>query len=167
MQQAHVVRDVSYRFVETFGYVNLFPFMLRILPNHAIQLKDSLDFLSHPKHLWTPYGIRSLSQQDVFYKKENAPGDAPYWRGPIWMNMNYLIVSALFHYGHEEGPYQVKCLELYHQLRLNLISNVYREYQRTGFLWEQYADDTGYGQRCHPFTGWTSLIVLIMAERYD
>lgn len=36
------------------------------------------------------YGIRSLSLSDPFYNH----GDK-YWTGPIWINLNYLIVSSL------------------------------------------------------------------------
>jgi mannosyl-oligosaccharide glucosidase len=39
-------------------------------------------------------------------------------------------------------------------------------YTRTGFFWEQYDDKTGQGRRSHPFTGWTALILAIMAEEY-
>ena len=41
-----------------------------------------------------------------------------------------------------------------------------QEYMRTGYVWEQYNPITGKGQRSHPFTGWSALVVLIMAEHY-
>ena len=82
------------------GYVSIFPFMTGLLgPDHE-HLKDVLDLISNEEELWSPYGIRSLSKQDEFCGTEED-----YWRSPIWMNMNYLILSNLFvstipaHYG--------------------------------------------------------------------
>lgn len=45
--------------------------------------------------------------------------------------------------------------------------NVVERYHESGYLWEQY-DNTrkGEGKGSHPFTGWTSLILLVMAHRY-
>ena len=40
------------------------------------------------------------------------------------------------------------------------------EYDSTGYFWEQYDDVNGRGMRGHPFTGWTSLVLNIMAEKY-
>ena len=55
---------------------------------------------------------------------------------------------------------------IYSRLRQNLIENMSKEYKRTGFIWEQYNDQTGAGQRSRPFSGWSSLIALIVAEDY-
>ena len=39
------------------------------------------------------------------------------------------------------------------------MENVFSEWERTGFAWEQYNPETGEGQRTQHFTGWTSLVV--------
>lgn len=96
-----------------------------------------------------------------------------------------------------EGPYQAKAKSIYAELRKNVIDNVFKvrrrcvvlvlccrltymkEYERTGYVWEQYDATTGEGRRrcglfvhiprnvthevarsSHPFTGWTSLVTL-------
>jgi len=87
--------------------------------------------------------------------------------GAIWINMNYMVLSALQHYGKVPGPYSDKAQQIYKKLRANLIKNMLRVYETTGHVWEQYDDKTGNGKGSHPFTGWSSLIVLIMSELYD
>jgi mannosyl-oligosaccharide glucosidase len=72
------------------GYVSIFPFMTGLLPADSNRLKAVLDLISDPSELWSDYGIRSLSQKDEFYGT-----DENYWRSPIWVNINYLIVKNL------------------------------------------------------------------------
>ncbi|XP_059408613.1 mannosyl-oligosaccharide glucosidase-like [Carassius carassius] len=154
------------QYVNALGYVSLFPFLLQILKPDSPKIEHILRDIQDPEHLWTPYGLRSLSHSDPLYMKRNTEHDAPYWRGPIWININYLAVRALHHYGSIEGPYKKKAATLYQDLRTNLINNVYKQYMETGYIWEQYNDSTGRGQGSHPFTGWSALTVLIMAEEY-
>ncbi|KAI9505236.1 glycoside hydrolase [Coemansia spiralis] len=144
------------------GYVTLFPMILGLLPVNSPKLGHLLDIIENPEELWTDYGIRSLSKNDVFYGKgEN------YWRGPVWLNINYLVLSSLYrNYNAVKGPYQEQAQRIYTNLRQNLIRNVFEQYQETRFFWEQYNPEDGSGQRTHPFTGWTTLIVPIMAEKY-
>ncbi|KAI0340653.1 glycoside hydrolase [Trametopsis cervina] len=144
------------------GYLSLFPFLLGLLPADSPHLGAILDLLHDPKHLWSPYGIRSLSaSHPEFGQGEN------YWKGPIWMQMNYLALKSLYtRYISEEGPYQDLAKQIYSELRKNVVDNVFKEYQRTGYVWEQYDPLTGEGRRSHPFTGWTSLVTLILSEKY-
>ncbi|KAI5478238.1 mannosyl-oligosaccharide glucosidase, glycoside hydrolase family 63 protein [Pseudohyphozyma bogoriensis] len=144
------------------GYISLFPFLLGLLPPDSAHLGPILDMIRSPDHLWSPYGIRSLSKSDPYFGQgEN------YWRGPIWIQMNYMALSSLYKiYAAEPGPNQVRAGEIYAELRQNVINNVYKEYERTGYVWEQYDPISGEGKRSHPFTGWTSLVTLIMAEKY-
>lgn len=167
---ARLVRSVQRapkpQFVNALGYVSLFPFLLHVLTPDSPKLEHILRNMRDPDRLWTPYGLRSLSRADPLYMKRNTEHDAPYWRGAIWININYLAVRALHHYSHLKGPYQEQAAALYQELRTNLINNVYRQYLDTGYIWEQYNDGTGRGQGSHPFTGWSALTVLIMAEQY-
>ncbi|KAF9106691.1 Processing alpha glucosidase I [Mortierella sp. AM989] len=110
------------------GYISLFPMLLGIIDPESEKLDHVLDLMYDPEEMWTPFGLRSLSAKDEFF----GTGEN-YWKGPIWINVNYLAVHSLK-----------------------------TEYERTGYVWEQYNDKTGHGQRSHPFTGWTSMVVLMM-----
>jgi mannosyl-oligosaccharide glucosidase len=73
------------------GYLSLFPLMLELLPADSPHIGAILDLLRDPDHLWSSYGIRSLSaSHPQFGKGEN------YWKGPIWVQMNYLVLRALY-----------------------------------------------------------------------
>ncbi|KAG7384819.1 hypothetical protein PHYPSEUDO_002205 [Phytophthora pseudosyringae] len=174
MLPVFVPRTTKLQHVKHVGYVSVFPLLLKVLPPDSPKLLALLKQVTDPAQLWSPFGLRSLSTQDQFYEQENAPGDNPYWRGAIWMNANYLALDALHHYAQPNtgSPFQTEFRKAYTALRANVIANVYREYERTGYLWEQYSGDIhagqqyGQGQRCHPFSGWTALVVNIMAEIY-
>ncbi|KAA0202272.1 hypothetical protein HAZT_HAZT002463 [Hyalella azteca] len=154
------------RFVDSPGYVSFFPLFLQILEPYSLKLGKVLEDLKRPDLLWTNYGLRSLARKSPLYMKRNTEHDPPYWRGPIWVNMNYLCIRALYYYANTPGPYSDLALEIYKTLRQNLIKNIIKEYKRSGYIWEQYNDQTGKGQGCRPFTGWSALVVLIMAENY-
>ncbi|KAK2751817.1 Processing alpha glucosidase I [Onygenales sp. PD_40] len=140
------------------GYISIFPFLTGLLAPDSPRLGAILDLIQDPEELWSDYGIRSLSKKDEFYGTEEN-----YWRSPIWMNINYLVLKNLFDVATASGPHQDQARQMYNQLRNNLVENVFKEWERTGFAWEQYNPDTGAGQRTQHFTGWTSLVVKMMA----
>ncbi|KAI9742073.1 MAG: Processing alpha glucosidase I [Cirrosporium novae-zelandiae] len=161
------------------GYISIFPFLTGLLDPDSPRLGAVLDLIGDPEELWSEYGIRSLSKKSEFYGT-----DENYWRSPIWININYLVVTNLyvslrFHppslsnssanltLTHQKiatnpGPHRAHATDLYNRLRRNLVQTVYSEWERTGFAWEQYNPETGEGQRTQHFTGWTSLVVDIM-----
>ncbi|MCJ1250524.1 Processing alpha glucosidase I [Trapelia coarctata] len=139
------------------GYISIFPFLTGLLPPDSPRLGAVLDLISDPEELWSDYGIRSLSKKDELYgTKEN------YWRSPVWMNINYLIVKNLYLIATSPGPHQARAKTMYTKLRANLVNNVFDQWEKTGFAWEQYNPETGAGQRTQHFTGWTSLVVKMM-----
>lgn len=72
------------------GYVSVFPFLTGLVGPDSPHLGAILDTLGDPEELWSDHGLRSLSKSDEFYHTGED-----YWRGPIWVNMNYLAVSQL------------------------------------------------------------------------
>jgi len=136
---------------------SIFPFLTGLMPADSPRLGAVLDLISDPDEMWSDYGLRSLSKSDEFY----GTGEN-YWRGPIWMNINYLAVKTLLDLSQTLGPHQARATKIYTQLRENLVENIFKEWERTGFAWEQYNPETGEGQRTQHFTGWTSLVVEVM-----
>jgi mannosyl-oligosaccharide glucosidase len=72
------------------GYISLFPFLVGLLENDNPHLDAVLDLIRNEDELWSPYGLRSLSRKSPLYgSAEN------YWRSPIWVNINYLVIERL------------------------------------------------------------------------
>ncbi|MBK5650139.1 MAG: hypothetical protein I4N50_00800, partial [Rhizobium sp.] len=72
------------------GYISLFPFLTGLVDKDSKRLGAILDLIDDRAELWSEYGIRSLSKSDEFYHTAED-----YWRGPVWMPINYLAVTQL------------------------------------------------------------------------
>lgn len=145
------------------GYISLFPFLTKFIPAQSVdKLEHMVDFLADPEEMWSEYGIRSMSKADELYRTgEN------YWRSPIWININFLVLDNLQHYYEVSGPFasselKAKIRTTYTQLRKNIISNVKLQWEKTGFVWEQYDDETGQAKGAKNFLGWSSAVLLMM-----
>ncbi|KAK9463984.1 glycoside hydrolase [Lipomyces oligophaga] len=141
------------------GYVTLLPFVLGLVP--ANKIRRVLDGIEDEERLWSEHGIRSLSKADaVFGKDEN------YWRGSVWVNMNYLVLRSLQAYAGSDSEVdeaaKARIKIIYRQLRRNLVQNIARQWQETGFAFEQYEEGSGKGKGVKHFTGWTALATEIM-----
>lgn len=140
------------------GYIELFPLMFGYLDSNSDEFINILKYLASSEELNSPYGIRSLSKSDLLYHT----GD-DYWRGNIWMNMNYLTLRGLFLYYKNNS----EAYELYKSLRNKIVKTVFNDWKRTGTFYENYSDINGKGLKAHPFNGWTSLVVNIITENYE
>ena len=80
------IDNMTLNYIPRIGYNNIFPFLLKLIPiqHNTVDAKNKLlkmlDMIEDTNGIWSDYGLRSLSKSDMFYKKRNAPGDAPYWR---------------------------------------------------------------------------------------
>ncbi|KAJ2344405.1 Processing alpha glucosidase I [Coemansia sp. RSA 2673] len=143
-------------------YISLFPMLLGLVLPDSKKLGHILSMIEVPEELWAEFGIWSLSKRDEFYGQGKN-----YWWGSILININYLILSSLHcNYMGVEGLYQEQAWSIYTRLCNNLIANVFEQYQSSRFFWEQYNSEGSAGQHTYPFTGWTTLIVLLMAEKH-
>ncbi|KAH9259130.1 hypothetical protein BASA81_002750 [Batrachochytrium salamandrivorans] len=140
-------------FASHVGYVGLIPFCLGL-----VKPGEEFDrIVAHIEHslLAKGLGLRSLAKFDkLFGMGEN------YWRGSVWININYLCVEALRGYAKRDSS--AKLAELANTVARAVIGNVVKQYWEGGFLYESYDANTGKGRGTRPFTGWTALIVLLM-----
>jgi mannosyl-oligosaccharide glucosidase len=144
------------------GYIAIFPYILGLLDpaKDSAKVSKIIENIANPDTLWSPHGIRSLSLTDALH----ASGEN-YWRSPIWININYLILRQLLETAQSAStPSKLKerATKVYTDLRKNLVDTVYESWKDTGFAWEQYDPETGKGQRTQHFTGWTTLIVKVL-----
>lgn len=137
------------------GYISLFPLIIGAVEQDSPGFKYILELLAAPDKLWTAHGLRSLSAKDLLYHQGEG-----YWRGPIWFNINYLVWKAL----KQHYPSCPEAQDLAQRLKNNLVDTVFKEWKKSGLLWEQYNDKNGRGQRVHPFYGWSSLVLLVMQD---
>lgn len=150
-------------FIHHDGYVSLMPLFLGLVPVESNSTKtpskllSMLDVLSSPQ-VMTNFGIRSLSRADpLFGAGEN------YWRGNVWVPVNVLALQGLTGYVEAtSGEMREKIVKLREKLKDGIISNLYQEYKKKGYLFENYEANSGHGARCAPFTGWSALVVLLM-----
>ena len=146
----------KFSFNNNVGYINIFPLIFGFIQDPDI-LKQYYKILLDYNQLWSDYGIRSLSKSSRFF----GSGDN-YWRGPIWIPINFLILRSLkVYYGN-----MPEAVNIYNRLRDNLMKNLLRNFEMTGHIWENYDSITGRGQREKGFCGWSALITLILKEEY-
>ena len=120
--------------------------------------------VSRPPHSLTQKNPKQTKKPKKI--RHNTEHDGPYWRGPVWVNVNYLALRALRAYSTSAGPHAATARALHDELRSDLLATLAGQYGSTGYLWEQYDERDGRGVSSHPFTGWTALLALVAAELY-
>jgi alpha,alpha-trehalase len=84
----------------------------------------------------SPYGFRSLSKADPAYNNQAIIDPYSNWRGPLWINANFLDWLALRRYGfHAESR----------QLAVTLATILRRDIAQWGSMHEDYNAETGDG----------------------
>jgi mannosyl-oligosaccharide glucosidase len=140
------------------GYINLYPIFFGLIKTEDPAFRGTMNLLKSDDELFSEYGIRSLSKSDMLYHTGED-----YWRGNIWMNLNFLTLRGLYKFYKQNE----EAMQVYKKIRDNLIKNVFSQWKSKKTFYEQYSDRDGQGLKARPFNGWTSLILNIITEKYD
>jgi glycogen debranching enzyme len=99
------------------------------------------------------YGFCPLNEQCYAvpsYDKQEPDFGKRYWRGPIWMNLNWLLYRGLRRYGFDDYAARV-------QEAMVLLP------QRAGF-YEYFDPDTGSGHGSNHFSWSAALLIDLLAD---
>jgi alpha,alpha-trehalase len=110
------------------------------------------------------YGFRSLAKSDPAYNNDAIINPYSNWRGPIWINANFLEWMVLRRYGFPDEA---------HWLALTLARELHRDIEKWNSMHEDYSAETGEGLAPTPeqspggkfagFVGW-NLLALDMLQ---
>jgi putative isomerase len=128
-------------FVKIRTWTNLVPLWAGIAS--AAQAKVMIDTLLDSTRFWSPYGVRTLSKDEQLYD----PGRG-YWRGPVWVLSNYLMMHALLNNGHK-----AEAAELADKTERLLVA----DFEKTGGMNENYNPETGEPDASGHFVSWNLL----------
>lgn len=125
-------------------------------PNDARRM--ILAHLLNPAEMRSAYGFRSVAKSDPTYNNEAIIDPYSNWRGPIWINANFLDWLILRRYGFNAEA---------HGLAVTLATELHRDIAKWGSMHEDYSAETGEGLAPTPaqspggkfagFVGWNLL----------
>jgi glycogen debranching enzyme len=122
---------------------SLYPLWTGYLPEPiAVRL---LAHLTDPETFWPRYPVPTVARNDPHYDPNQM------WRGPTWVNVNYLFCQGLQRTGH---------LELARELRRRTLDLIMQHQD----IYEYYHPETGtHPPKAAPLFGWTSALFIDMA----
>ena len=143
--------------VRVMSWSNFLPLVDRWLePAKAKRMIEG--HLLNADEMRSEYGFRSLAKSDGAYNNEAIIDPYSNWRGPVWINANFLDWIALRRYGYKDEA---------HQLAVTLAGVLHRDIEKWGSMHEDYSAETGEGLAPTPaqspggkfagFVGWNLL----------
>ncbi len=104
----------------------------------------------NPREFRATNGIRTLAPQEPLYDPQSG-----YWRGPVWVISNYLLMHGLMNYGFN-GPAV--------SLARTTVNLLVRDLKTTGGMNENYSPDTGVPTAGGHFVSWNLLVEHMIEE---
>ena len=122
-------------FVRVISWSNFLPLMDGLLPREEGRRMIAA-YLLNATQMRSDHGFRSLSRFDSAYNNHAIINPYSNWRGPIWINANFLDWIALRRYGFNDEA---------RWLAVTLASDIHRDIQKWGSMHEDYNAETGDG----------------------
>jgi len=124
---------------------SLLPLLTGRLPEEVTEAV--LHRLLDPEIFWTPYPVPTVARSDPSYDPDRM------WRGPVWVNVNYLLVDGLLRSGRQE-------------LARELCDRTLEMVASFPDVREYYHPETGKpGSRAASAFGWTAALFIDLAVR--
>jgi len=86
------------------------------------QAEELIKHLTNPEEFWTPFPVATVSRDEPTFSKDM-------WRGPVWINYNYLTIEGLERYGYHD---------IARELAAKTLDWMAYWYEKTGVIWEYY-----------------------------
>lgn len=106
--------------------------------------------LLNPREFWSPNGIRTIAKTEALYNPVSG-----YWRGPVWILSNYLMMHGLENYGYKKEAVQ---------LANETVAVLLRDLRATGGMNENYNPETGAPDAAGHFVSWDLLAEHMIEE---
>jgi alpha,alpha-trehalase len=143
--------------VRVIVWSNFLPLVDGLLPRDEGRRMIQL-YLLNPTQMRSDHGVRSLSRFDPAYNNQAIIDPYSNWRGPVWINANFLYWTALRRYGFSNEA---------RWLAITLAADIHRDIAKWGSMHEDYDAETGDGLAPTPaqspggkfagFVGWNLL----------
>jgi alpha,alpha-trehalase len=121
--------------VRVIAWTNFLPLVDGLLPRDEGRRMISA-YLLNPTQMRSEHGFRSLSRFNPGYNNEAIINPYSNWRGPIWINANFLDWIALRRYGFNDDA---------RWLAETLAADIHRDIQKWESMHEDYDAETGDG----------------------
>lgn len=143
------VNSRTQQFVRVKTWTNFVPLWAGVAtPEQAARMIR--EHLLNPKEFWAPQGVRTLASSEPLYH----PGSG-YWRGPVWIISNYLMMHGLMNYGYKSEA---------QELARKTVTLLERDLHSSGGTNECYNPETGEPAAGGKFLSWNLLAEHMLEE---
>jgi neutral trehalase len=121
------------------------------------QAKALVEHLTDPDEFWTSFPTPTVASNEPKFSLD-------YWRGPVWVNINYMIYLGLKSYGYDEVANKLK------EKTILMVAKTYSKRKNFYEFYNPFSGDVD-GLETHKptnhFVGWTGLIANLIEETLE